>query len=476
MTVEIGGGESPRMRPIAAAGYVVASLYVYLLLALAGIAIALPMMAGMSAFVISSGSMSPAQSVGDVVVASEPTIGSVAPGSVVVFENPVNPETWVTHRIVGSNADGSFISRGDANLQVDSTPVDMGQIAGIGRLVVPHIGLPAHWLAQGRFVLLGLWVVVTLLSITFIRVFEQIHRTSDNDSDGGSQNGGYDATDLVVDLNLGDRVGVRPTDKIPVSLASKIGKPAALLLVFVASFLLIIATTAPARAAFSGSTVNSGNSLAAAPSFASIEFVQTVDTVVCGGSSSVLVVPSGGIPSGDTLLLRIALSGALPDSTVAVSDGFNSYQIDADVARRNRVRMVVVRANIDVALQGGDLITVSHPNVRAESVTADQFSGLADAEPIAVDMTSGRSAAPSADLTTPGGRSLVFGAVANVRNVSHSDANGWTTIPLIGSACPRQLDNVAAYRVASTSEPIDYTTTLSRTTNWVEALIVYAAG
>lgn len=475
MTVRTGSGETPRMRPIAAAGYVVASLYVYLLVALAGVAIALPMIVGMSAFVISSGSMSPALSVGDVVVASEPTIGSVAPGSVVVFENPVDPDTWVTHRIVGSNADGSFISRGDANLQVDSTPVDMGQIVGIGRVVVPHIGLPAHWLAQGRFVLLGLWAVVTLSSVAFMRVFERIHRRSD-DAEVDSQNGGYDDTDLVVDLNVDDPVGVRQTDKIPVSLASKMGKPAATLLVFVASFVLIVASTAPTRAAFSGSTVSTGNSLTAAPTFGSIEFVQTVDTVVCGGSSSVLIVPPGGIPSGDTLLIRIALSGARVDSTVTISDGFNSYLVDADVSRRNRARMVVARANIDVALQEGDLITVSHPDVRAESVTADHFSGLADAAPIAVDMTSGRSATPSADVVAPGGTSLAYGAVANVRNVTHSEASGWTTIPLIGSSCPRQLDNVAAYRVASFAGPIDYTTTLNRTTNWVEALIVYAAG
>ena len=476
MTVETGSGESPRMRPIAAVGFVVASLYVYVLLALAAIAIVLPVIVGMSAFVISSGSMSPALSVGDILVASEPSIASVAPGSVVVFENPVNLDTWVTHRVVGSNADGSFISQGDANLQRDSTPVHIDQIAGVGRIVVPYIGLPAHWFAQGRFVPLGLWTVVTLLSMIFMRMFARNHRTSDDEADGGSQNGGYHDTDLVVELDVDDRVRVRAVDKAPVSLAAKIGQHATTLLVFVSSLVLIIATTAPTHAAFSDSTVNSGNSLAAAASFDSIEFVQTVDTVVCGGSSSILVVPPGGIPSGDTLLVRIALSGARADSTVAASDGVNSYVVDADMARRNRVRVVVIRGYIDVALQGGDLITVSHPDVRAESVTADQFSGLADAPPIALGTGSGRSATPTADTATSGGESILYGAVANVRNVVHSEASGWSSISLIGSVCPRQLDNIAAYRVDATAGPIDYTTTLSRTTNWVEVLIVYAAG
>lgn len=113
---------------------------------------------GWNPVVITSGSMQPTIRAGDIVVASAPEPG-LGKGTVVVFEDPARGGL-VTHRIWSARTNGEYITKGDANQQPDSTPLTDSDIRGIGRLLVPLIGLPGLW-ARTNPGLFAAWALLT---------------------------------------------------------------------------------------------------------------------------------------------------------------------------------------------------------------------------------------------------------------------------------------------------------------------------
>ncbi|SHI39494.1 signal peptidase I [Lutispora thermophila] len=77
-----------------------------------------------------TGSMIPAIDVGDIIIAKEPDIDSLRVGDIITFRIPGN--ILVTHRIVDIRQDGSFITKGDANLQED-TGIWVGESNIVGK-------------------------------------------------------------------------------------------------------------------------------------------------------------------------------------------------------------------------------------------------------------------------------------------------------------------------------------------------------
>ena len=140
------------------------------MLSLALIAV-LPAVLGWHGTVVQSGSMEPHISAGDVVLASALEEASPVPlGGVVDFTSPAyaepgGMEMTRLHRIVSANPDGTFVTAGDANAEVDSVPLATEQITGQARLLIPSIGLPGLWFAKGNLPALALWSVLTLLAV-----------------------------------------------------------------------------------------------------------------------------------------------------------------------------------------------------------------------------------------------------------------------------------------------------------------------
>jgi signal peptidase len=108
--------------------------------------------------------MSPSIGVGDVVVASSHNGRGLGPGTVVIFNDPAR-SGLLTHRIKSVNPDGSYVTYGDANRGPDSTPLHPEQIVGVGRLLVPFIGLPMTWYWASAWGKLAFWVTGTLLAL-----------------------------------------------------------------------------------------------------------------------------------------------------------------------------------------------------------------------------------------------------------------------------------------------------------------------
>lgn len=90
---------------------------------------------GWSPLLITSGSMAPLIQTGDVVLVDPD--GHPDPGSVIGFHSD---GTVVVHRVLDESGDEALITKGDANILEDSSPVELSSVIGTGKLVVPFIG------------------------------------------------------------------------------------------------------------------------------------------------------------------------------------------------------------------------------------------------------------------------------------------------------------------------------------------------
>lgn len=139
------------------------SLFVLtMFVAFATIAISSSIIPGLNPTVISSGSMRPAMSRGDVVVYRSIQPEDVWEGAVIAFEDPGGS---IVHRVEAVRADGGWTTRGDANVTVDTAPVYPQSLLGVGMVLVPWVGLPTLWMDDGG---IGLLVVTLTAAIALV--------------------------------------------------------------------------------------------------------------------------------------------------------------------------------------------------------------------------------------------------------------------------------------------------------------------
>lgn len=124
-----------------------------------------PMLWNWTSHVVQSGSMTPALSIGDVVVGKPLSPSTrIATGRVMVFADPANERTLI-HRVVERMADGTFTTAGDANESVDSTPVPKKNFIARGVICIPFVGLPVVWLRNHDVTVLMVWGIITVLAL-----------------------------------------------------------------------------------------------------------------------------------------------------------------------------------------------------------------------------------------------------------------------------------------------------------------------
>lgn len=124
-----------------------------------------PVLVGWRPTLVQSGSMEPAVRTGDVVVTAPLAPAArqrVRAGAVVLFRDPARPNRYLLHRIAGRNPDGTFRTKGDANLTADSTPVPADALIAVGRIRIPLIGVPVLRARQGDALPLAAFCVLTL--------------------------------------------------------------------------------------------------------------------------------------------------------------------------------------------------------------------------------------------------------------------------------------------------------------------------
>lgn len=136
-------------------------IYLTLMLLLGGWLVVVMVSTGWQPIVITGGSMQPTLRVGDVLLVEEHPVDLVGQRSVITFRSS-DGDGLVTHRIREVLPEAqAYITKGDANPTPDTDLVRPADVVGIGRLVVPILGLPLVWAGTGNYAALAATLVVS---------------------------------------------------------------------------------------------------------------------------------------------------------------------------------------------------------------------------------------------------------------------------------------------------------------------------
>ena len=119
-----------------------------------------PEVLGYSQYIVTTGSMEPNISVGDLILVKSQEEYEL--GDVVTFHDAVG--STVTHRIMGT-VSGQFITQGDANNTEDNDLLPPERIIGKVRLVLPGMGYAIEFLRSPLGILLLVVIGVLLIKL-----------------------------------------------------------------------------------------------------------------------------------------------------------------------------------------------------------------------------------------------------------------------------------------------------------------------
>lgn len=143
----------------------VAWVHLYLIAMLGGWILMVMLSTGWQPVVLTTGSMAPTLRPGDVLMLDTEPGGAVGQRSVITFSPDPSRLELITHRVFEVMDDGRYVTKGDANPGPDTDRVSPDQVRGVGRLVVPLIGLPVVWAGGGELVPLAAFGVMTIAAL-----------------------------------------------------------------------------------------------------------------------------------------------------------------------------------------------------------------------------------------------------------------------------------------------------------------------
>jgi len=194
------------------------------------------LMLGWSPVAVLSGSMAPRIDSGDIVVAAPYQGQELGPGAVIVFDSHTS-DGRITHRIVDVLPSGEYVTRGDANGRIDTTAVAADDVVGVGRLLVPFLGMPFVWLDRGQWEMLVL-AVIAIAAAAWMSRWALLDK--------------YDPWKTRIEIPNIRLLTQRHTKRI-----------SPMVIVVLASLLVVAATTTRSRAAYADFTGNSGSAFSA---------------------------------------------------------------------------------------------------------------------------------------------------------------------------------------------------------------------
>lgn len=116
---------------------------------------------------------------GDVVVTRQAAADQLRVGHVLLVDDPVQDGRTFLHRYDYATDTSDLVLRGDANGDVDPTPVATEHVRGVGTLRVPWVGKLAVWVTHGRFVPLAL----ALLGLVAMLALSRTPAAASDDTD-----------------------------------------------------------------------------------------------------------------------------------------------------------------------------------------------------------------------------------------------------------------------------------------------------
>ena len=131
-----------------------------------------PIVGADNGYVVVSGSMEPTIGTGDVAIVTKVPPRTIAVGDVITYRSASDPDVLTTHRVVGVERTATglvFLTKGDANEDVDPRPVAASRVVGTVTLVIPLLGHVVVFAQRPIGVVLLLIVPAALLVLTELR-------------------------------------------------------------------------------------------------------------------------------------------------------------------------------------------------------------------------------------------------------------------------------------------------------------------
>jgi signal peptidase I len=273
----------------------------------------LPLIFGWQSFMVRSGSMEPQISAGDVVLASAYDQDSPAPmGGVVVFRMGGDASAVTLHRIVDANDDGTFVTAGDANVEFDASPLERADIIGVGRVLVPFIGLPALWLSTGQALPFAVWAALTAFAV-FAVVLVRMPRKDDSPED-------EDGDDAEDELDA-------ETQPTRASTSTLTRRSLLAVAITVAAGGMGVVPRGQASAAFTGVTANLRNSWS----------VAALPQLTLGRMTSYALFAGTSVTNAAFLGIGTSVSGSVGTSPGNQINDFWPWDISGSIDRNNTV-------------------------------------------------------------------------------------------------------------------------------------------
>lgn len=120
---------------------------------------------GYNIYVILSGSMAPTFDTGSLIFVRQTPVEEIAAGDILTYAVGER-NTIITHRVtevLHSNGQYSFITQGDANNVIDTTPVNESQIRGKTVFWIEGVGAFLLWLRNPSSMLLMAIILLTVI-------------------------------------------------------------------------------------------------------------------------------------------------------------------------------------------------------------------------------------------------------------------------------------------------------------------------
>lgn len=137
-----------------------------ILIAFAGVLLA-PRIFGVQPMAVLSGSMEPTYHVGSLIYVKEGVSkDDIEIGDPITFK--INDETIVTHRVVEIDAEGNYITKGDANEANDGGSVSFANVVGMPVFTIPYLGFLASYATTKTGLIILVTAILVILLLTFL--------------------------------------------------------------------------------------------------------------------------------------------------------------------------------------------------------------------------------------------------------------------------------------------------------------------
>ncbi|MBT1674496.1 hypothetical protein DEJ21_16460 [Curtobacterium sp. MCSS17_006] len=197
-SIAVHGGPAPHAAVRDAVDWgrvVVATLARGVVATLLGLALwaAAPALIGWQPTTVMTGSMEPRIVPGDVVVSRPVGSGEIATGKVLLADDPDQADHLRMHRYVEDGPGGTMVTKGDANPQQDSTPIERSAVHGIAFLRIPFIGTPIRWISAGEWGLVAMLALGLTAVLALCTIDGSLRRLVEADETDGAAGGPEDA-------------------------------------------------------------------------------------------------------------------------------------------------------------------------------------------------------------------------------------------------------------------------------------------